>query len=78
MKTVEHGLVHVTPPVPLVEAHMLTIVSNALQLPTKKKMTLSVTVKNSTTELTAQSIRDHATTLVEHVTDQATVIVTSV
>jgi hypothetical protein len=78
VKTVEHGLVHVTPPVPLVQAHMPTIVSNALQLPTKKKMTLSVTVKITTTELTAQSIRDHVTTLVEHVTDQATVIVTSV
>lgn len=78
VKTVEHGLVHVTPPVSPVQAHMATIVSNALQLLTRKKMMLSVTVKNTTTEMTVQITRDHATTLVAHVTDQVTVIVTSV
>lgn len=57
---------------------MPTTASNALQPPTRKLVMLSATVKNTTSETTAQSTRDHATTLVEHVTDQMTVIVTSV
>lgn len=73
-----HGLVLVTQPVSPVQAHMPTTASNALQPPTKKRQTTSVTVRNTTSEMTAQSIRDHATILVEHVTDQLTVIVTSV
>ena len=78
VKTVEHGLDLVIQPVSHVQAHTPTIVSNALQPPTRKLMTLSVTVKNTTSETTVVNTRDHATTLVEHVTDQTTVIVTSV
>lgn len=73
-----HGQELATQPVQLVQAHMPTTASNALQPPTKKLMTISVTVSPTTTEMTAQPIRDHATILVEHVTDQLSVIVTSV
>jgi len=57
---------------------MPTTASNALQPPTRKLVMLSATVKNTTSETTAQSTRDHASTLVEHVTDQMIAIVTSV